>query len=140
MRAADDWRAAERGNEMSLEHAPERQRGQRKLWRFKDLKAAGIVNSPMTVKRLIDSGRLAPGRLITPNARAWTDEEIEALIASAPTARKLVPRLTREVREGRDAENARETAHTRRRANKSAAGRVGVGGHGHCAAHLRRKE
>jgi hypothetical protein len=77
---------------MSLEHAPERERGQRKLWRFKDLKAAGIVNSPMTLKRLIDSGRLAAGRLISPNARAWTDEEIEAFIASAPTARKSVAR------------------------------------------------
>ena len=79
---------------MSLEHVPERQRvtagfgtGQRNLWRFKNLKAAGIVNSRMTVKRLIDSGRLAPGRLISPNVRAWTDEEIVALIANAPTAR-----------------------------------------------------
>jgi hypothetical protein len=84
---------------MSLEHAPERQRatagfgsGQRTLWRFKTLKAAGIVNSRMTLKRLIDSGRLAPGRLISPNVRAWTDEEIEALVANAPTARKPTPR------------------------------------------------
>jgi hypothetical protein len=84
---------------MSLEHAPERQRatvgfgtGRRRLWRFKDLKAAGIVNSRMTLKRLIDSGRLAPGRLISPNARAWTDEEIESLVANAPTARKETPR------------------------------------------------
>ncbi len=84
---------------MSLEHAPERQRatggfgtGQRKLWRYKDLKAAQIVNSRMTLKRLVDSGRLAPGRLISPNVRAWTDEEIELLISTAPTARKPAPR------------------------------------------------
>jgi len=77
---------------MSLEHAPERQRGQRRLWRYRDLKAAQIVNSRMTLKRLVDSGRLAPGRLITPNARAWTDEEIESLISTAPTARKPATR------------------------------------------------
>jgi hypothetical protein len=80
---------------MSLEHAPERQRaisglgtGQSKLWRYRDLKDARIVNSRMTLKRLIDSGRLASGRLISPNVRAWTDEEIDALITNAPTARK----------------------------------------------------
>jgi hypothetical protein len=85
---------------MSLKHALERQgaiagfgAGQRKLWRHKDLKTAQIVNSRMTLKRLVDSGRLAPGRLISPNARVWTDEEIEALIASAPTARKSVSRF-----------------------------------------------
>ena len=82
---------------MSLEHDRQKTIGgfetsRRKLWRYKDLKAAQIVNSRMTLKRLIDSGRLASGRLISPNVRAWTDEEIEALIATAPTVRKSPPR------------------------------------------------
>ena len=59
-----------------------------KLWSYKDLKAANIVNSPMTLKRVIDSGRLAPGRLVSPNCRRWTDEEVQALIVNSPTARK----------------------------------------------------
>jgi hypothetical protein len=58
------------------------------MWSFKDLKAANIVSSPMTLKRLVDSGRLAPGRLVTPNCRRWTDEEIRALIENSPVARK----------------------------------------------------
>ncbi len=61
-----------------------------KLWRYKDLKAAKIVESRMTLKRLVDSGRFATGRLISPNVRAWTDEEVAALIANSPTDRKKV--------------------------------------------------
>jgi hypothetical protein len=59
-----------------------------KFWKYKDLKEAGIVGSPMTLKRLIDTGRLAPGRLVTPNSRIWTDEEVQALIDGSPTGRK----------------------------------------------------
>jgi hypothetical protein len=59
-----------------------------KMWTYADLEADNIVRSRMTLKRLIDTGRLAPGRLISPNRRAWTDEEVEALIASSPVARK----------------------------------------------------
>jgi hypothetical protein len=67
-----------------------------KLWRFKNLKAAGIVGSRMTLKRLIESGRLSPGRLITPNARSWTDEEVEALIATSPVVPKTEARRVSE--------------------------------------------
>jgi hypothetical protein len=64
----------------------------KKMWRFKDLKAGGIVNSYMTLKRLVDSGRLKPGRLISPNCRTWTDEEVEELITGSPVVRKTEAR------------------------------------------------
>lgn len=59
-----------------------------KLLRFPDLAARGIVNSRMTLKRLIDAQGFPPGRLITPNARAWTAEEVDNWVAGRPVARK----------------------------------------------------
>jgi predicted DNA-binding transcriptional regulator AlpA len=59
-----------------------------KLVRYNDLVAKGVVNSRMTLKRLIDTQGFPPGQLITPNARAWVEKEIDAWIANRPTARK----------------------------------------------------
>jgi predicted DNA-binding transcriptional regulator AlpA len=59
-----------------------------KLIRYADLVEKGVVNSRMTLKRLIDAQGFPPGRLITPNARAWTEDEVNAWIASRPIARK----------------------------------------------------
>jgi hypothetical protein len=59
-----------------------------KFWRYADFKAAGLINSRMTLKRAIDSGRLAPGRLITPNCRVWTDEEKQAFVKGGQVAPK----------------------------------------------------
>jgi predicted DNA-binding transcriptional regulator AlpA len=42
----------------------------------------------MTLKRLIDDRGFPPGILITPNARAWDEGEVDAWIASRPTTRK----------------------------------------------------
>jgi predicted DNA-binding transcriptional regulator AlpA len=56
--------------------------------RYNDLVAKGIVNSRMTLKRLIDSQDFPPGVLITPNARAWSEAEVDAWIATRPAARK----------------------------------------------------
>lgn len=58
------------------------------LIRYTDLVAKGVVNSRMTLKRLIDSQGFPPGRLITPNARAWDEGEVNTWIANRPTARK----------------------------------------------------
>jgi predicted DNA-binding transcriptional regulator AlpA len=58
------------------------------LLRFPDLVERGIVNSRMTLKRLIESQGFPPGLLITPNARAWNESEVEAWIASRPITRK----------------------------------------------------
>jgi hypothetical protein len=59
-----------------------------KIWRYKHLKAAHIFESRMTLKRAVDEGRFAPGRMITPNVRGWTDAEVEALLENSPSARK----------------------------------------------------
>jgi predicted DNA-binding transcriptional regulator AlpA len=59
-----------------------------RLLRYPDLVAKGIVNSRMTLKRLIDSHGFPPGKLITPNARAWDEGEVDAWIANRPIARK----------------------------------------------------
>jgi len=56
--------------------------------RYPDLVARGVVNSRMTLKRLIDSQDFPPGVLITPNARAWNEDEVDAWIAARPAARK----------------------------------------------------
>jgi predicted DNA-binding transcriptional regulator AlpA len=59
-----------------------------KYLRFPDLAARGIVNSRMTLKRLIDGQGFPPGVLLTPNARAWTEAEVNEWLASRPVARK----------------------------------------------------
>jgi predicted DNA-binding transcriptional regulator AlpA len=59
-----------------------------KLIRYEDLVAKGVVNSRMTLKRIIDIHGFPPGVLVTPNARAWNEEEVDAWIAARPTARK----------------------------------------------------
>jgi predicted DNA-binding transcriptional regulator AlpA len=59
-----------------------------KLIRYNDLVAKGIVNSRMTLKRLIDLQGFPAGVLITPNARAWNEAEVDAWTAVRPSARK----------------------------------------------------
>jgi predicted DNA-binding transcriptional regulator AlpA len=59
-----------------------------RLLRYPDLVGKGIVNSRMTLKRLIDSQNFPPGRLITPNSRAWTEEEVDEWVGTRPVARK----------------------------------------------------
>ena len=59
-----------------------------KLLRFPDLIARGLFNSRMTLKRAIDTQDFPPGVLITPNARAWDEDAINAWIASRPSAKK----------------------------------------------------
>jgi hypothetical protein len=61
-----------------------------KLLRFSNLKAAGIVNNWPGLKRKIDRENFPLGRLIGPNTRAWTEEEVQAWLDSRPTARKPV--------------------------------------------------
>jgi predicted DNA-binding transcriptional regulator AlpA len=59
-----------------------------KLLRFRDLKERNIVNNWPTLLRWINDPKIAfpPGRRIGPNTRTWTDDEVEAWIASRPSA------------------------------------------------------
>jgi predicted DNA-binding transcriptional regulator AlpA len=63
-----------------------------KLLRYTDLVERGLVRSRMTLKRRIDEQDFPLGRLISPNARAWTEKEIEEWLATRPTSRKPGPR------------------------------------------------
>ena len=63
-----------------------------KLIRYNDLVAKGVVNSRMTLKRLIDTQGFPPGVLITPNARAWDESEVDAWIVGRPAARRASTR------------------------------------------------
>lgn len=72
---------------------------QERLLRFADLKAAGIVRNRTTLARWIKDHGFPPGRLIGPNSRAWTQEEIEAWLAhraalSAAAVRGVAPETT----------------------------------------------
>ena len=59
-----------------------------RLIRYVDLVAKGIVNSRMTLKRLIDNQGFPPGILVTPNSRAWVEDDVDAWVVSRPSARK----------------------------------------------------
>lgn len=47
-----------------------------KYVRFSDLRGWGIVSNWTTLRRWIKVGRFPPGRMIGPNSRAWTIEEV----------------------------------------------------------------
>jgi predicted DNA-binding transcriptional regulator AlpA len=59
-----------------------------RLIRFTDLVAKGIVNSRMTLKRLIDNQGFPPGILVTPNSRVWAEDDVDAWVADRPSGRK----------------------------------------------------
>jgi hypothetical protein len=48
-----------------------------KWLRFRDLKARGIVKSWPQLRRLIKQYGFPPGRMLSPNIRAWPDDEID---------------------------------------------------------------
>ena len=67
-----------------------------RLLRFPDLVDRGIVNSRMTLKRLIDNQGFPTGRLITPNSRAWTEEEVNAWVADVLACAPLAVRAIKQ--------------------------------------------
>ncbi len=52
--------------------------------RFANLRARGIVNSWPQLRRLQQLHGFPRGRMLSPNIRAWTEEEVEAWVASRP--------------------------------------------------------
>jgi Prophage CP4-57 regulatory protein (AlpA) len=54
------------------------------VFRFRDLQERGIVNSWPQLKRLQTLHDFPLGRMLSPNTRAWTEEEIDAWLASRP--------------------------------------------------------
>ena len=57
-----------------------------RLLRFADLKAAGIINSWVMLKRRVKHDNFPPGVMIGKNTRAWDEAEIKAWLKSRPVA------------------------------------------------------
>ena len=55
-----------------------------KLVRFHDLRERGVVDSWAQLRRLIDHHGFPQGRMLSPNQRTWTEEEIDAWYKSRP--------------------------------------------------------
>jgi hypothetical protein len=64
--------------------------------RFADLRARGIVANWPSLQNRIRKNGFPPGRLIGPNARAWSETEVAEWIASRPVERKSTPRRHRD--------------------------------------------
>ena len=58
----------------------------RKWLRFPDLVARGLVRSWPALRIKVRDQGFPPGRMLGPNTRAWTVEEIEAFEDSRPVA------------------------------------------------------
>jgi hypothetical protein len=71
--------------------------------RYADLVAAGIVANWTTLLRLIDTEGFPVGIMIGANTRAWRADEVEAWLASRPSARKVLPPGATPHRHNRDA-------------------------------------
>jgi hypothetical protein len=56
------------------------------LLRYNELKSLRIVNNRVTLRNRIRDHGFPPGRLIGPNTRVWTQDEIKAYTDSRPTA------------------------------------------------------
>jgi predicted DNA-binding transcriptional regulator AlpA len=56
--------------------------------RFRDLQERGVVANRATLKNWTDKSEFPVGRLIGPNTRTWTEEEVSAWLESRPTAPK----------------------------------------------------
>jgi predicted DNA-binding transcriptional regulator AlpA len=70
------------------------------LLRFRDLRSRGVVLNRVTLANRIKNDGFPPGRMLGPNERAWTDQEIDDWIASRPVAGP-VPRGAAGTRRGR---------------------------------------
>ena len=72
------------------------------LLRFADLRERGIVNSWPQLKRLQDLHGFPPGRMLSPNVRAWAESEIDKWFELRPVENtqplKGAPRIRRERR------------------------------------------
>jgi hypothetical protein len=60
------------------------------LLRYADLKERGIVKSRAQLKQMIDNYGFPSGKLISPNVRTWTTEEVAAYYDACPTERKSI--------------------------------------------------
>jgi predicted DNA-binding transcriptional regulator AlpA len=81
-----------------------------RLLRFRDLKERGIVPSWTMLRIRIDQHGFPPGRMIGPNTRAWTEEEIDVWVKSRPAAGAPALKGAARIRHARKAQAAARAA------------------------------
>jgi hypothetical protein len=59
-----------------------------RLLRYANLKAHGVVNNRTHLRRLQQNHGFPLGKLVSPNIRTWTEDEVDVWYASRPTERK----------------------------------------------------
>ena len=74
-----------------------------KRLRYRDLKERGVIKNRPTLQNWIRDRGFPPGQLTGPNSRTWGEAEVEAWLASRPTAPKPTPKPSR--RPGRPRRN-----------------------------------
>jgi predicted DNA-binding transcriptional regulator AlpA len=62
-----------------------------RVLRFRDLRKMGVVQNWPTLARWIEKEGFPSGRLLGPNSRCWTEEEVEAWFLSRPEHREDPP-------------------------------------------------
>ena len=61
--------------------------------RYSELKARGLVKNRTQLKNMIEKYGFPPGRLLSPNVRVWTDEEIDTYVDNSPVEPKAAPNV-----------------------------------------------
>jgi predicted DNA-binding transcriptional regulator AlpA len=67
------------------------------LLRFKHLKQRRIVENWPQLKRLVERHGFPPGIYLSPNTRAWPEDEVDRWLESRPSDRTAMIREVREV-------------------------------------------
>src|SRR5262245_60618867 len=95
-----------------------------KLLRYPDLKALGIVKSHAQLKNLIQNYSFPAGKLLTPNCRTWTEQEIKHWIGSRPSERVALRGIAKQLHEASPTERAALQADHRATAQRRKAERA----------------
>jgi predicted DNA-binding transcriptional regulator AlpA len=81
-----------------------------RVYRFRDLKDLGFVQSWAQMGRMIEHYGFPRGRLLTPQVRVWTDQEIAAWLALRPIRSDAAPRGVAARKRGRPRKAAAQPA------------------------------
>ena len=63
-----------------------------KWLRFTDLQDRGVINSWPMLRRRVERDGFPAGRMLGPNTRAWSEDEVQAWLDSRPIDKKAAPR------------------------------------------------
>jgi len=74
--------------------------------RFRHLKERGIADSYAQLNRLIENYHFPIGKMLSPNIRSWTEQEVAEWIATRPCDKKTLPTTARRPPLGRPRKDA----------------------------------